>query len=130
MPETALVFVAQACDALEHAIALDEVTAIRDRAEALRLSSRQHRDSHAMQNRCAAIKIRAERRAGELLQEMEQNPSGRSSAFTLKEGGINHPQSHRWPTIAALPIEHCEAHLTPTLPANEALTSAALDRDA
>lgn len=53
---------------LELASTIDEVKSIRDKAEALRLYARQARLCLDMQNRCAEIKIRAERRAGEMLQ--------------------------------------------------------------
>ncbi len=48
---------------------IDEVKEIRDKAEALRAFSKQAGESLEMQNNCAEIKIRAERRAGELLKE-------------------------------------------------------------
>lgn len=48
---------------LELASSIDEVKQIRDQAEALRQYARQQKLSLEMQNRCAEIKIRAERRA-------------------------------------------------------------------
>ena len=64
---------------LELASSIDEVKQIRDRAEALRHYARQQGLSLEMQNRCAEIKLRAERRAGEILAEMEKHPPGPSS---------------------------------------------------
>jgi hypothetical protein len=46
---------------LELAASIDEVKKIRDQAEALRQYARQQKLSLEMQNRCAEIKIRAER---------------------------------------------------------------------
>ena len=55
---------------------------------------------------CAEIKLRAERRAEELLAEAEKNkgavtPSHRGSATPqLADLGITHNQSHRWQAVA------------------------------
>jgi hypothetical protein len=74
-----------------------------------------------MQNWCAEIKIRAERRAGELLQEMdereERHPGGHFGLHaatqkpTLADLGIDKTQSHRYQTIASLPAPAFEAHI-------------------
>lgn len=62
-----------AFDSAKHAIvkaaSVDEVKSIRDKAEAFRLYVKKIGESLEMQNRCAEIKLRAERRAGELLME-------------------------------------------------------------
>ena len=65
--------------ALSKAVNIDEVKSIRDKAEALRLYIKQQGDSLEKQNNCAEIKIRAERRAGELVKEQEKNKGGRPS---------------------------------------------------
>lgn len=49
---------------LELAKEIDEVKDIRDKAEALRVYIKQAGHSLDMQNQCAEIKIRAERKAG------------------------------------------------------------------
>ena len=46
---------------------IDEVKDIRDKAEVLRAYARQAGYSLEMQNQCAEIKIRAERKAGEVI---------------------------------------------------------------
>lgn len=74
-----------------------------------------------MQNACAEIKLRAERRAGEILREMPKNGgtkgqlNGRDSSGdttmalpeddtpTLKELGIDPHQSSRFQSIASIP---------------------------
>src|SRR3990167_10037925 len=61
---------------LEKAATIDEVKSIRGKAEALRVYARQSGQSLYMQNRCAEIKLRAERRAGEILSEMEKQHGG------------------------------------------------------
>ncbi|MGD2111665.1 MAG: MT-A70 family methyltransferase, partial [Phycisphaerae bacterium] len=103
---------------------IDEVKEIRDKAEALRAYSKQAGESLEMQNDCAEIKIRAERRAGELLQEMHKNGGGRPtktrntmlqvSGPTLLELGVTRMQSSRWQTIAAIPERAFEKHVEET----------------
>ena len=104
---------------LELASSVDEVKAIRDKAEALRQYAKQSRLSLDMQNRCAEIRIRAERRAGDLLKEMEKRPPGptplqnRSHDATdlpprLEDLGISKSQSSRWQLIASIPEEDFE----------------------
>jgi len=53
------------------ASSIDEVKQIRDQAEAIRQYIRQQKGSFEMQNQAAEIKLRAERRAGEMLREQE-----------------------------------------------------------
>src|SRR5439155_10977836 len=55
---------------------LDEVKDLRDKAEALRLYQKKIGDSQRAQNAAAEIKIRAERRMGELLQEQGPKHGG------------------------------------------------------
>lgn len=71
------------------------------------------------QNHAAEIKLRAERRAGELLAEMDKHEGGRPvktadtvSAVTpptLEQLGISDKQSSRWQGIAAIPEPLFEA---------------------
>ncbi len=104
---------------LELAVSIDEVKSIRDKAEALRLYAKQSRLSLEMQNHCAEIRIRAERRAGDMLKEMEKHPPGpiamkdRCHDATdlpprLVELGISKSQSSRWQALATIPDEDFE----------------------
>ncbi len=84
---------------------IDEVKQIRDKAEALRQYIRQQGASLEMQNHCAEIKIRAERKAGEMLGEQVSSGNPQLShdvtiapAPTLSDLGISKIQSHRWQT--------------------------------
>lgn len=119
---------------------IDEVKDIRDKAEALRAYAKQAGESLEMQNMIAEIKIRAERKAGELLKEQEKNDGGEwthkkhlsndtTSAIleqpkTLKEIGISRDQSSTWQKIADIPEETFEKHITETKEAKEELTTA------
>lgn len=110
---TSLVFYDQAKYALAQARDMDEVKTIRNRAEALRAYTRQQGESLEMQNWCAEIKLRAERRAGELLAEMDKNVGGRPpetedimssvSPPTYEELGIHPKQAQRWQLEASVP---------------------------
>jgi hypothetical protein len=75
---------------------LDDIREVIDQAEALRLYFRKATDGLEIQNRAAEIKLRADRRAGELLQEIDRAHRGgdrrsKSRAGTLKlaDLGIN-----------------------------------------
>lgn len=116
---------------------IDEVKEIRDKAEALRIYVKQQGQGLEMQNACAEIKLRAERRAGELLKEMERGQgnnnqwSALSQAETkqseysaaLDEANVSRATAYRWQTIAELPDEKFEEELATTKNNCEELTS-------
>ena len=91
---------------LMQASSITEVLDIRDKAEAVRVYAKASSQSLALQNKAAEIKLRAERRAGQLLKEMEKKPPGpepkdRSHHATdlppsLSDIGITKSQSSRW----------------------------------
>ena len=55
---------------------MDEVKAIHDVAEAARIYARQARLGLEAQNDAAEIRLRAERKLGELLADMDKHPGG------------------------------------------------------
>lgn len=121
--------------ALEVATRVDEVLEIRNQAEAMRVYARQAHFSLKMQNQCCELKVRAERRAGELLGEMDLDKGGRpnknlsqtaSGLFKLDDIGIDKDQSSRWQAIASIPKETFEYHIKGTVEAEKELTSAGL----
>lgn len=77
MTDTALVHFDAARQELVLARNVDEVRQIRDKAAALYHYIRQQGASLEMQNQCAEIKLRAERRAGEILAVTEKHRAGR-----------------------------------------------------
>lgn len=119
---------------------IDEVKQIRDKAEALQHYIRQQGASLEMQNECAEIKLRAERRAGVMLTEMERHKQedGRPEKAlqdvthnpTLDDLGISRIQSHRWQLEASVPEPEFEQHVAKTKAKGEELTSAGLRRQA
>lgn len=114
----------QAKALLAQASSVDEVKDVRDRAEALRMYAKQAGLGLDMQNQAAEVKLRAERRAGELLTEMPKNPGGRSTADTLSAVGIAHHESSRWQRIASLPEAAFESYIELALESRREVTTA------
>ncbi len=129
-------------DAMRQAIvqahSIDEVKDIRDKAEALRAYARQSKQGIDHINRVTEIKLRAERRAGELLQEMEKAKGGQpyqekstgctmqpveKKVSTLADVGIEKTQAMRWQQIAKLPEELFEAHIGQVVSEGKELTT-------
>lgn len=114
---TQLVRYEAARTALAEAHRVDEVKVIRDKAQAMALYAKQARDAELIQL-ATEIKVRAERKCGELLAEMEKRNGGhamkaRSNAATevprtLDQMGITKDQSSRYQRLAEMPEEHFE----------------------
>ena len=131
---TALVHFDAARRALAMASKIDEVKQIRDQAEALRQYIRQQKGGLEMQNQAAEIKLRAERRAGEMLATIKPHEGGRPRETCsiveqvlentkLTDLGIDRHQSHRWQLEAGLPEEIFEQHIAEVKASGEELTS-------
>ena len=81
-----LMLVASAQRALEKAASLGEAKATRDKAKALRVYCRQVKSSLSIQNQCASLKLRAERKLGDMLDAasppigINAPPAGRAAA--------------------------------------------------
>jgi N6-adenosine-specific RNA methylase IME4 len=79
---------------------------IADKAEAARVYARRARASLPVINKACAIKLKAERKAGELLAGMELRGGDRKSngqKVSLKDLGIEQKQSSRWQRAATVP---------------------------
>jgi hypothetical protein len=123
------------------AASVPELKDVRDQAEAIRAYARQRDGCLEVQNAAAELKVRAERRLGELLLELDRNGGGRpektppsvggvseARPATLDELGINYMQSSRWRQIAALPERAFEHFLETRKAEGEEITSADLLR--
>lgn len=128
-----LLLLTQAHQALAQATSLDEIKDIRDKAEAARKYVESAQLGLALQNHAAEIKLRAERRAGELLAELklaggDRKSPGAANALTLEELGVTKHQSSRWQREAAVPEDVFERFLKEVNDSAAELTSAALLR--
>lgn len=105
---------------------IDEVKTIRDKAEAMRAYAKQVKESLQVQNDLCEIKLRAERRAGEMLSETNLNSTAKlkneSNSMSLSRIGIQKHESSRWQKIAKIPEETFESVITETKAAAEELT--------
>jgi len=113
------------CRAIAEAHAVDEVKDIRDKALALEVYARQAHNTDAETKACE-IRLRAERRVGQLLQEREKAKGGAQpgvgrkgsngmpsqSGSALSDLGISHNQSSRWQKLASIPDRDFEATFT------------------
>lgn len=111
---------------LERATSLDQVKQLRDMAEAARTYARAAKLGIAAQNTAAAFKVRAERKAGEILASLDLQPGPKRDADKLSAIGIAHHQSSRWQRLAAIPEERFEAAVDEAVLAERELTTAGL----
>lgn len=124
----------RARQALAEARTLDEVKHIRDQAQAIQAYLHQQRAGLEMQNNAADVKLRAERRLGEMLAATPKHEGGRPAANythdglgspqTLKDLGIDDHQSHRWQQVAKLPEADFERLIAERKAEQAELTSA------
>ncbi|WP_186776173.1 MT-A70 family methyltransferase [Rubripirellula reticaptiva] len=87
---------------------VEDIKEIRDRAEAVRKYIESVGLGLEVQNKAAELKLRAERKAGEMLAEMKLHGGDRRSdqsadRRTLEDLGISKDQSSRWQLLAAVP---------------------------
>lgn len=118
----------QARQALALAKSIPEVKDIRDKAEALRAYAKQAGMGLEVQNECAEVKIRAERKAGKMLAEQIPHAGGRPKPLDkqrvfLKDLGISWFQSHRWQLETSVPEEAFEEHIARVKGKKRELTS-------
>jgi len=123
-------------------IAQADITQLREiinRAEALRVYAEQARKGLEVQNKCAEVKIRAERRAGEVLGSIERNPGSRTDLTSssldevtyseiLERNKIPRPTANRWQLEAEIPDNKFEEWLTEIKSQNREITSTGLRR--
>jgi hypothetical protein len=109
-----LIYFDRARAALAKSIDLDELKSIRDKAAALRNYAGQ---ASEMARRCTELRLRAERRIGELLAKSVRagNPQlSQRAIIGLGELRITKDQSSRWQAAATLPAAEFERYLEST----------------
>ena len=99
---------------------IDEISNIRNQAEAYRYALRQAKESPEVIKKAEEIKLRAERRAGELLKETpmakgaaekDWNKTVSNGTTALSDMGISRDQSSKWQKIASIPEEKFENYI-------------------
>lgn len=126
--------------ALQQAVEIDEVKEIRDKAEAMAAYARQAKDTEMIQW-VTEIKVRAERKAGEMLSSMEKHPGAKGvgsnqhevrshdvTAPKLSDLGITKNESSRWQKLAAIPETRFEQAVSAAKEVAGEVTTAAMLR--
>jgi hypothetical protein len=111
--------------ALAKCVRIDEVKPIRNLAIAAAAWAREAKDTRMIRH-ATEIRMVAERRAGELLREMEKNKGARRQGIgrrgknavapsdhvpKLADLGVSKTQSSKWQKLAALPADKFEHHV-------------------
>jgi hypothetical protein len=111
------------CTAIAVCSRVDEAKEIRDKARALEVYAKQAQNTEA-ERKAGEIRLRAERRAGELLREMKQRSErhngrggdqksvSRASTLKLPDLGITRDQSSQWQKLADIPEREFEAEIS------------------
>ena len=110
---------------------MDEVKDIRDKAEAMAAYARQAKDNELIQY-ATEIKVRAERRCGELLARTEKNKGATVRGGmaverhdrhtpTLADMGLTKDESSRYQQLAAMPAERFAAAVAAALQVRQEL---------
>jgi N6-adenosine-specific RNA methylase IME4 len=117
-----LAALAKAAAMLDKASDLEDVKVLRDQAEVLRAYAKQAQAGLEVQNRCAELKLRAERKAGAML---ASDPSvGRGKSDSLSHFGIERHESSRWQRIAGLDEADFDAYIAAAFNEAKELTTA------
>lgn len=118
---------------------MDEVKEIHDKVRAAEIYAQQAKNIEA-ERLCCEIRLRAERRAGQLLSIIEKAKASPGNQYTgkmdracdttgpktLADMGISKEQSHSWQRLAAVPEEDFEAALSgPKKPSTTGIVKAA-----
>ena len=124
MSGTELVRYDAMCRAIAEAHAVDEVKDIRDKALAIEVYARQAKNVENERRACE-IRLRAERKCGQLLAEMEKAKASPGNQYTgkldrstnasgpktLSDLGITYDQSSKWQQLAKVPDDKFEKEL-------------------
>ena len=123
---------------------IDDAKDLVDLAEAARVYAKQVKLGLEAQNHAAEIKLRAQRRAGEILDSMDKAEGARepgtnrgttrlqddTASPTYAELDIEKRDAHQWQKIASMPEEKFEQHIEQKKSDEQELTTASLYREA
>jgi hypothetical protein len=128
-----IVALSQAKRSLAEATTLDEIKLIRDKAEAVRKYAQSAALGLDAQNYAAEIKLRAERKAGELLSSLSLRGGDRKSnrhcaRLKIRDLGISQAQSTRWQVQSKLPESEFERYLATSREFGREITTADIIR--
>ena len=118
---------------LDSVSSITGVKDIRDKAEAIRLYAHNAHLGLEVQNKAAELRLRAERKAGNILKSMklrggDRKSSGSRDRLSLNALGISQNQSKRWQKEATVPNDEFEEFIRDTTTNHRELTAAALVR--
>lgn len=128
--EKALVKIDVARKALAEAKNIPDVKKIRDQASTVEHYMRRQQYSLEAIADASELKLRAERRLGELLPRADHGGDRRSSSVVKLElpDGISKGQAHRWQTVADVPEPEFEEHVADAREQAISLTTAGVMR--
>lgn len=124
--------------ALQTVETVEDAILLADYAEAVRYAAKQAKAGMEIENAAAEIRLRAERRAGEMLAAMEKHPPGpaprdrshdATEPPTLADLGVTKHQSSRYQQVAAVPEPVFEQHIEHAKTNGAEITTARLLRD-
>ena len=126
-----IALLAEATRALAAAESFDEIRGLRDKAEAVRAFARAANLNLDLQNKAAELKLRAERKAGAVLQKMKLRGGDRKSnrprdGLKLVDMGLTENQSRRWQREALVPEEAFTCYVASAYKEGRELTAAGL----
>ncbi len=112
---------------------VDEAKSIIDQAELFRVYAKKAWKGLEVQNHCTYIKLGAERRAGELLAQIEREAGKRdgetSYQAVMRSAELDAMTAHRWQRLARLTVAQLETFWRECDRAGEELTSARVARE-
>jgi hypothetical protein len=127
---SALAAMEKAKQMLDVARTIPEVADIRDKLSAIRELLKRCRASRGIQNTAAELKLRSERRMGELLKDVSKGrPSNNPhDAVFLKDVGISTQDSSRLQRIAGIPADEFDAYISTAVEEGLELTTSGVVR--
>jgi len=122
---------------------IDDASQLIDLAEAARVYAKQIGLGLEAQNHAAEIKLRAQRKAGEILEKMDKNKGTKSQLIgpslmeapidsnpTYADMDISYKDAHVWQTISRMPIEEFEETITDIKGVDGELSTSKIYREA